>query len=322
VNVVTGLAAAALGVLLVAALGEDGLVFAVLATAAVQFALSRALLTRTIRRFEGEAAPEPVRSSARTMLGAGLPVAAGPLAGSGAVFLVPILVLQVLDTADVGQYRAAAAISIGYLTFFLAALTQDYYPRLSRTADPFELGVLVERRMRLLLGLGVPVVVGLLAAGPWLIELLYTSEFGPAYDVLQWQLVGDLLRLPAWVFVFVLLTRGRAGGYVGAEAIGGVAVLGASLLGLVTLGLEGAGVGYAVSQLVYYGGAWWLVRGHIAATPGRLQAVVLATALLAAGVLVSPLDPASRSIIFGASAAGLAALAWPRMYRLHRRGEL
>ena len=322
VNVVTSAAAAALGIAFVAALGEDGLAPGVLATAAVQFALARAFVIREQRSLERPSAAELQPRRIGRLISSGLPVAAGQLAGSGALYLVPVIVLQVLQTDEVGYYRAAAAISIGYLTFFLAALTQDFYPRLARTTDHVQLGVLVERRMRLLMALGVPVIVGLLATGPLLIELLYTAEFAPAYAVLQWQLVGDLVRLPAWVLVFVLLARGRTGSYLRAEVVGGVSLLVGSYLGLVLLGLVGAGVGYALSQLVYYVAAWLLVRRYVATTPGRLQGVVLATAALASLLILAPLPLSAKSGLLGAAAFVFAAVAWPRLYRLHRRGEL
>lgn len=322
VNVVTSAAAAAFGIALVAALGEDGLAPGVLATAAVQFALARAFVVSERRSFEPPSATELHPRRIGTLISSGLPVAAGQLAGSGALYLVPVIVLQVLQTDEVGYYRAAAAISIGYLTFFLAALTQDFYPRLGRNTDQVPLSVLIERRMRLLLALGVPLIVGLLATGPLLIQVLYTAQFAPAYAVLQWQLIGDLLRLPAWVFLFVLLSRASTGSYLRAELAGGVSLLVGSYLGIVLLGLVGAGMGYALSQLVYFVASWLLVRRYVATTPGRLQGVVLATAALASLVVLAPLPLSAKSALLGAAALVFAAVAWPRLYRLHQRGEL
>lgn len=322
VNVATSVAAAALGITLVSVFGEDGLAPALFATAVVQFAGARGLVVRAMKSHAPTSKPAVTRGQMGQLIGAGLPIAAGQLAGSGALFAVPVVVLQVLDTEGVGYYRAAAAISIGYLTFFLAALTQDYYPRLARTTDRVGLGVLVERRMRLVMGMAVPVIIGLLASGPWLVEILYTEEFRPAYDVLQWQLVGDLIRLPAWVFMFVLLAQGHSARYVGVELIGGATLLAGTLVGLIGLGLAGSGAGYAASQLIYYGAAWWMVRAHIGTTPGRLQVAVLLVAAAATIVLLSPVPIMAKSLAFSAAAVLFAVTAWPRVYRLHRSGEL
>lgn len=322
VNVATSAAAAAVGIPLVAYLGEEGLAPALIVAAAAQLVISRSFAMRALGHgnWTGGIAAIARRSGGLVLRGA--PVAGGQLAGSGALFIVPVIVLQVLQAAEVGYYRAAATVSVAYLTFFLAALTQDFYPRVARTTDQQGLSALIERRMRLIMGLGVPVIMALMAFGPWLIELLYSPDFAPAYGVLQWQLVGDLIRLPAWVFVFVLLARGGPWPYVGAELVAGVGVVIATIAGLQMLGLVGAGLGYAAAQLAYYVIALALVRRHVATTPGRLQAVVLATVVASSIVLASPVEQFAKSVVLGLVAVGFAAAAWPRLYRLHRAGLL
>jgi len=322
VNVATSLVSAAVGIALVAALGVDGLAPAVLATAAVQLILSWLFAARALTDRAPHLRAQASLRRVRGLLATGMPVATGQLAGSGAMFLMPIVVLQVLETTDVGYYRAAAAISIGYLTFFLAALTQDFYPRLARAGGQEELAGLVLRRMRLLMGMGLPVILGLLAGAPLLVELLYSTEFGPSRTVLEWHLVGDLIRLPAWVLVFVLLARGGAWIYAAAELVGGVGLLAATWVGLIVLGLAGSGVGYAAAQTVYYVVALLLARRYVGATAGRLQVVVMLTAVSAALLLVVPIEQVAKSLLFAAGAVLFAAAAWPRLYRLHRAGEL
>ena len=320
VNVGTSVAAAGFGIPLVVLIGEDGLAPAVLVTSVVQLTLSLAAR----RRHPTGTPPSTARvlEMSRTLLRRGLPVAGSQLGSQAAAFLIPLIVLQALSPAEVGLYRAAAALSIGYLAFFVAGLTQDYLPKLSAARNDVELGLLIERRMRLVMGMGVPVIFGLLATGPWLVEWLYSSEFIAAFEVLQWQLVGDLLRLPAWVLLFVLLARHSGRIFLSVELLAGAALIVATSVGLAVLGLEGAGVGYLVSQAIYFGVLWLVVRRRVPTTPGRLQAVLIALAALCALVLLVELDPLTRLLVFGATAGGLAVVAWPRLYRLHRGGEL
>lgn len=322
VNLGTSLAAAVVGIAFVIADGESGLAPAVLTTALVQFLLSRAALRKVGAAHHADDSIPLLGRRARDLFLGGLPVAVGQLAGSGAVYVVPIVILQMLTTTEVGYYRAAAAVSVGYLTFFLATLSQDYYPRLSQTTDPAQLRALVEKRMRLLMSLGVPIIMALLATSPWLVATLYTSEFLPATDVLRWQLVGDLLRLPSWVLVYVLLARDRPLPYVGAEVVGGVALLAATFVGLSYIGLTGVGVGYAVGQLIYLVVTLAFVWRLIGAAPGRLQAVVSGTAAVSAVILVLPMPEVARMLIFGLAALAFAGIAWPRVYRLHKTGAL
>jgi antigen flippase len=321
VGVGTGVAATGLGLLLVSIFGLAGLAPALLLTAAVQLGLAR--IARGRRPFCGaESTVTRLMSIARSLLRLGLPVAGSQLASAGAAFLVPLIVLQSVGQAEVGLYRAAAALSVGYLTFFLSALTQDYLPRISAAGDSAELGLLIERRMRLVLGLGAPVIVGLLAVGPWLIELLYSADFDGAFGVLQWQLIGDLLRLPAWVLAFVPLARRTGITYLAIEFIGGASLLVATVAGLAAFGLPGAGIAYAAAQAVYFAVVWIIVRRQVPTTLGRLQAVVIVLAVGCALLLAADPAATTRLIVLGTAAFMLAAIAWPRLYRLHRAGEL
>ena len=60
----------------------------------------------------------------------------------------------------------------------------------------------------------------------------------------------------------------------------------------------------------------------LGATPGRLQAVTVATAMGSAAVVVIPIPELVRSLVFGLAGVAFAAVAWPRLYKLHRSGEL
>jgi antigen flippase len=321
VNVGTSVAAAGFGIPLVAAFGTDALAASLALTAAVQFGLCLLARSRT-RRGDAPVAAGFQMQSAVDLLRVGLPITGSQLVSSGAVLAVPILILSLLGGVDVGYYRAAAAISVGYMTFFLAALTQDYLPRISAASTEGELAVLVERRMRLLLGLGMPVIFGLLAVTPFVIDVLYTREFAPAAAILEWHLVGDLLRLPAWVLAYVLLARKTTGHYFSAELVAGIALLGGTFVGVAAIGLVGAGLGYAVSQAIYYLFVWQVVRRRVATTPGRLQAFVVIAAVGSSVALMLGFDSFVHFAVFGILSMAIAGAAWPRLYRLHRLGEL
>src|SRR5205085_6196082 len=59
----------------------------------------------------------------------GVPFTGSMLVGAGVQMLMPVLVLHALSRADVGFYRAAAAVAVNYLSFLLTAMGQDFYPR-------------------------------------------------------------------------------------------------------------------------------------------------------------------------------------------------
>ena len=133
--------------------------------------------------------------------------------------------MSLLQTADVGYYRAAATISVAYLAFLLNAMAQDYYPRISGMSDGPGIADVARTQLRFVLMVSLPLILLTSAIAPLLVTGLYSAEFSPATDVLRWQLIGDVLKLPSWTLSFVILARGTSGAFLTIEAIGGIALV-------------------------------------------------------------------------------------------------
>ena len=305
----------------VALSGVDGIAVGLLGAAGAGLAASTILAGRAIGSPPLLKASGALRA-ARELLALGIPYALSQLAGTGAQLVLPVLVLYLLNAEAVGYYRAAVTISVGYLAFALNALAQDYYPRVA-AAPTEELRGLIERRTRLVLALGVPVILVMLAVAPVAVALLYSGAFEPAARILQWQLIGDLLKLPAWAMAFAILARGRARAFFGVELVGGATLAVAVVVGINMIGLEGVGIGYLAAYATYYAVVWVVARTVAPIVPGRLQiAVVVLAATLVLLDLLSRDAPVLRAALLIVGAVAVAAVAWPRLWRLHLRGEL
>jgi PST family polysaccharide transporter len=192
------------------------------------------------------------RAATGRLAGIGVPYLASQLLGTGAQLLLPFLVLAILSASDVGLYRAANTLSIAYLAFLLNAMAQDYYPRLSGAAGRPELADMARTQLRLVMAIAVPVILVAMAAAPIAIEILYSSAFLPATDLLRWQLIGDLVKLPAWVISFVILARASGRRFLVVETIGGLSFAVLGWAGLVAFGLVGTGIAYLATYLGYF----------------------------------------------------------------------
>lgn len=286
------LAAGAVGVAVLWALRERGLVEAYVAGVAATCAVSSWELARA-----SVSASQPsratVRRAAARLIRFGLPFTASALVGTGVMLALPVLVLRVLDVEAVGQYRAALSVSAGYLGFLLAAMGQDYYPRLAAVGeDPDALGRTVNDQLRLVLLVGGPVVLLAQATAVWVVPLIYAPSFAPAAPVLEWQLAGSLFRYWAWAFSFVVLARSSSAIYFAVEAAAGSLLFVATWGGLVAFGLVGSGVGFLVAYVGYAALVWALVRRRegVRVEQGllRLMAVTLSVSL---GMLAVPAGP-------------------------------
>lgn len=169
-----------------------------------------------------------------------------------------------LGSVALGHYQAAWAISMTYIGFVLGAMGNDYYPRLVAVINDREAAVrLVNEQTEVALLLTGPAMVAMLGCAPWVIALLYTSEFGPSVEILRWQLLGDMFKVMSWPLGFILVAAGAGRTYVLTESIGMgvyVAVVG---LGLAAIGLMSTGIAYLVMYLVYLPTVWWLAGRRI-----------------------------------------------------------
>jgi O-antigen/teichoic acid export membrane protein len=276
------------------------------------------------RRLIG-ATPRPIfeRQSLRASLWVGLPFCVHATVGTLILQMETLMVQRYLGAGSVGLYQAGMRILLGAVLVG-DALNGVYLSAMARAShDPAELARLGRRMTRQLLAVGLFAFGGILAAGPFVVRLL----FGGKYDAL-----AGLLPL------FGLLTFIRYGGVsygtlltlsdrqaVRVAAVCAVMVLGVVLNAVLIprFGLAGATVasilGHCVLYAVYAVAARRDVGGYLV---DRRSGVLLC--LACAIVLFLPLLPsvdASVRIALGATLAlaslvvGPTAAEWGRLPR-------
>lgn len=317
------LAAAFLGtavmIALVASLGTDGFASGLAVFAGLQVVCAAVALATTGVSARGLGS---IVQRLRELLGLGLSVVVSQGITSGVLFLMPVVVLYLLGPQEVGLYRAAMAVSVGIGTFFLAGIHQDFLPRIASAGDPVERAELIERRIRIVVGIGLPVVLALLASGPALLLVLYSDEFHLAEGILQWQLIGDMLRLPSIVMAVATLAMRKRLTYFGLEVASGVALIAATVFATAAFGLDGPGMGYAAAGFVSLALSQIAIYRALDLRPGRLQLIVMVAAAGSALIVATGLPPTVRFIVFGGAAVGAGLVTWPRLLRLHRQRSL
>jgi O-antigen/teichoic acid export membrane protein len=175
----------------------------------------------------------------------GVVVTAGQLA-------VRSMVQHQLGAEALGQFQAAWAISMTYIGFVLGAMGTDYYPRLTAAIhDHAAVNRLVNEQTEVALLLAGPVLIGMLALAPWVIELLYSSKFQEAANILSWQILGDVLKIVSWPLGYLILASGNGRAYMLVEsaAISIFALL--VWLLLPSLGVTATGIAFLGMYIVH-----------------------------------------------------------------------
>lgn len=261
VSVMSSLLSTALGVPLIFWLENEGAVWFVIASPLATFIISYVFVARLP---SVQAGPTPIRilcGQWRTMARLGSAFMVAGIVLTLGQLVVRTLIQNEVGAEELGYFQAAWAISMTYIGFVLSAMGMDYYPRLTAVINDHEkVNRLVNEQTEVAILLAGPVLLGMLALAPWVIQLLYSAEFAPAVTVLRWQILGDALKIMSWPLGFVILAAGAGKTYVIAESAGVSAFVFVTWLIVPTLGVEGAGISFLVMYLVYLPIVFWLVR--------------------------------------------------------------
>lgn len=299
IRVGAGIIGAALGVPALWLWGAHGLIAMVLVAPVVTFLLGHLYVVRL-----GPPAGPPVRLPEmsrewRVMVTLGFAFMLSGLVTTLGHLAARTLVQRELGAEALGQIQAAWAIGMTYLGFVLGAMGADYYPRLTAAIrDPATATRLVNEQTEVALLLCAPVLLAMLGLAPWVINLLYSAEFGPAVEILRWQLLGDIPKVMSWPLGFVILAYGAGKTFVLTESLGmGVFVLGV-LIGLPMIGVTATGVAFLALYVAHLPLVWLLSRRMIGF---RWTRAVKAQALLVMAAAVA-VDIAARwSDLLGAA---------------------
>ncbi len=216
------------------------------ATLMIGFALARTTFPRGAKVRRREWSPH-----LRAMLKLGLAVSGAVVLTAATQVIARVWVSRQLGIDSAGYLQGCLAIGSAYLGFVLTALAAEYYPRISALHGDRELSNrAVNDQMRVVLVLGGPVIVSMIAVAPWLLRLLYSEEFESAHTLLRLFLLGDVFKLVGWCVGFLMLAREAKGKFFAAELTWNLVFL-ALLVPLAHRGVTAAGVAYLVGYVVF-----------------------------------------------------------------------
>jgi len=179
----------------------------------------------------------------------------------GSAYLVRIIVLRTINIEAAGYYQAAWGFGGLYVGFILQAMGADFYPRLTAAAkDDQECNRMVNEQAEVGLLMAGPGLLATLTFAPLIIELFYSTKFGPAVEILRWICLGMILRVVSWPMGFMLLAKGKGAIYFWSELASNLIYVSFLWLGVVTYGLKGAGIAFFATYVVYWFGIYLVLR--------------------------------------------------------------
>jgi len=185
------------------------------------------------------------RQEATALLRLGFAFMASGLLTFGAAYAIRIIVLKEGGVAAAGLYQAAWALGGLYAGFILQAMSTDFYPRLTATADNnAECNRLVNEQAEISLLLAGPGLLATLTLAPLVMSLFYSAEFHGAVELLRWICLGMMLRIVAWPMGFIVLAKGAQTIFFWTEVAATLVHVGFAWLLVPKFGTPGAGMAF------------------------------------------------------------------------------
>ncbi|WMQ74224.1 MAG: Lipid III flippase [Sodalis sp.] len=154
--------------------------------------------------------------------------------------------------AAVGIWQGVSSISDAYLQFITTSFTVYLLPTLSRLNDKRSVAREITRALRFVLPAVSTISLTLWLLRDVAIRLLFSAEFSAMSELFAWQLVGDVLKVGAYVFGYLVLARAALRVYLLAEISQFVLLIGFSHWLIPCHGALGAAQAYMATYIVYF----------------------------------------------------------------------
>ncbi len=153
---------------------------------------------------------------------------------------------------DVGIWQGVSSISDAYLQFITASFSVYLLPTLARLTTKAEISREISKSLRFVLP-----AVAAVSLCVWLLRdvaiwLLFSEKFIAMRDLFAWQLVGDVLKVGAYVFGYLVIAKASLRFYILAEVSQFALLTLFSHLLIPAHGAAGAAQAYMATYIIYF----------------------------------------------------------------------
>lgn len=199
------------GLFIIWLIGQNGLIWFVIIQPLTAFIVAMKYTKKLPKPLNIEYSLKNQWSIWKSMAKIGIAFMLGGLISTVTILIVRSKILQELGLDAAGHFAAAWGLTMTYIGPMLAAMGADYYPRLTEVIKNKYAAInLMNDQAQLGLSIGGPLLILLIGFAPWVITLLYSSEFYPAVALLQWQAFGNIFKILVWSIVFSHIAAGHS----------------------------------------------------------------------------------------------------------------
>jgi PST family polysaccharide transporter len=158
-------------------------------------------------------------------------------------YILRAFISHASSTEMVGLFQAGATIVTGYFGIVFTALSTDYYPRISAiNKDNAKLSEEFNRQSEVSLLIVGPLIVVFILTMNFFVRLLYSKEFMPIIDYLEYAVLGNLLIVVSNALGMILLAKQATNIFFYTVTFGKIVILATMILMFYYYRLQGLGL--------------------------------------------------------------------------------
>lgn len=188
-------------------LGKEGIVPSFIATSFVIFLVTKFYVNR-IEYTKIKLTIKEIFLESQSMLKMGVALMIVAFIGTIYSFIISAYLRAEGGLVIVGLYQAGATIVTSYIGVVIAAMSTDYYPRISAVnKDNLILMEEVNAQSEVGMIMCFPIVILFVFLSPLFIELLYSSEFSTALLYTDYAIIGSIITICSNCMGLILLAK-------------------------------------------------------------------------------------------------------------------
>lgn len=165
-----------------------------------------------------------------------------------------------LSWADAGYWQAIWYISTMYLMMVTTTLSIYYLPKLSEIRDKVELRKELLNGYKIIMPIVIITATIIFIFKDFVIWLLFTEDFYVMRDLFLWHLVGDVLKIAAWLIAYIMLAKAMTKTFVTTEIVSSVSFVSLSIVFVNQYGIVGMSYAFALNYTLYFFAIGWATK--------------------------------------------------------------
>ena len=164
---------------------------------------------------------------------------------------------------EAGYWQAIWRISETYLMLITTTLGVYYLPKLSNIQEKAELRSELFYGYKIIMPIVIIMALGIYIFKDYIIKILFTEAFSPMAELFLYQLIGDVIKIAAWLLGYIMVAKAMIKIAVISEIFFVWSFVGFVVLFVDMYGLIGVTMAFMVNYFIYMIFLYFSLRGYL-----------------------------------------------------------